>query len=119
MKPFLPFVFILLLAGCKKDDQAPQITITSPTDNQVFTNGQVISLAGSVSDDDQIHMVHIYVTNHNSGASVLHVAEHLDAKNYTISQTFTAQSGTSYDIEVEAEDHSGNSADKKLSVSAN
>jgi hypothetical protein len=118
MKKIAPLL-LLLLAGCKKDELPPVIDIISPTQNQTFTAGQTVQLKVKFSDDNQIHMVHYFVTNQTSFVHVLHGDEHLDGKTYDLNKTFTAEAGQNYLIQLEAEDHAGNIGKKEVSISVN
>src|SRR5438270_8060113 len=120
-KLFFAFIIVAAAAGCKKDSTdttAPVITLTSPTDGQAFTAGQTVHVTANISDNDEIHEVHLYVTNVATGDTIANFEEHLDAGSYTLDQTFAVQAGVSYKIEVDANDHSNNEAQKILHVSA-
>jgi hypothetical protein len=119
MKKIAPLFLLILLAGCEKDEQAPVINIISPIQNQTFAPGQTVQLKVKITDDDQIHMVHYFVTNQTTFVHVLHGDEHLDASTFDLNQTFTAEAGQSYLIQLEAEDHSGNIGKKDVSISVN
>jgi hypothetical protein len=121
MKRILVLLCLSILAGCSKDAKdvtPPVITLTSPANNQQFTAGQVVNIDGTVTDDDQIHEVHIYVINKATSAEVLHSEQHLDSKSFTIAQHFTVVAGVTYQIRVQANDHTGNENEKDLEVNS-
>ncbi|MBK8628024.1 MAG: hypothetical protein IPN86_21430 [Saprospiraceae bacterium] len=50
----LVFVSVLALASCSKDDTAPVITITSPTEGAVLLKGSTYPVIGTVTDDEEL-----------------------------------------------------------------
>ena len=116
----IPSLFLLLFAGCKKgDDTAPTISITSPSDNQSFAAGTTVHIKATIADNVEIHHVHLYVTNSNTGAQILHFEDHVDLGAYNLDQTFVTQSGVTYKIDVQADDHSGNTGEQMETVTSN
>jgi hypothetical protein len=116
------FCIILLfsLASCgKSDDIAPEISITSPGDHQVFTGGQTVNIKASVTDNEGIHMVHVSVIDNSTGGHLLHTEDHPDAKSFNINQNFIGVAGRTYTIDIDATDHNENLANKEVNVSAN
>ena len=112
---------VFLFMGCSKDDaedtEAPSITITAPTNNQVLSAGEV-HVKGSIADNAYINQVHVEVYD-GTGAEVVHVHIHPATKNYAFDQAFTAQAGKSYKIKVVAEDPSANSSTKQVDITCN
>jgi hypothetical protein len=107
-----------LLFSCSKssgDNMSPVIVINSPTDKETVAADAVVVVSGRVTDDDEIHEVHLDITNKTTN-DVLHYHFHPDAKNFDINESFTAASGTSYHIQVEADDHSGNTNEKEIEI---
>src|SRR5687768_6463715 len=82
----------------EKDYQAPEVTHTSPANNQVFSTGQTINIQGTVTDNQYLSQVHIEIIDLNSGAEYLHVHIHPASKTYAYNQTFAVEAGTSYKI---------------------
>lgn len=114
------FLFLLLAAGCKKgDNTAPTISITSPTDNQSFPAGTTVHVKATIADNVELHHVHLYVTNASTGAQLLHFEDHVDAGTYNLDQTFVTLSGITYRIDVQADDHSGNTGEQVVTVTSN
>jgi len=113
MKHFLFILALISLIACTKnggDTEKPVIILNTPTGNQQFTGGQVVNITGVVTDNDEIHHVHVIVTNKTNSAEILHSEDHADSKTYNINKSFTAQSGITYKIHIEADDHAGNTA---------
>src|SRR5690349_4667452 len=112
MKKYLLLLFVpFLVVSCSSDsvdDELPVVKLTSPTDGQVINAGTSVRVAASISDNDELHMVHLHVINLTTGAHAILFEEHPDAKTYALDQSFTVQAGVTYDITIEADDHSGN-----------
>jgi len=116
----LVLIFALsCLLACKKDSgdmQKPVIVVNTPTPNQQFPAFSSVTISGTVADENLIHQVHIEVINKNNSTAVLHVVENVGAKSYNINQVFTAQSGITYKIHIEAQDQVGNIAAIEMEV---
>ena len=119
MKPLLSFLFVLVLTSCSKnggDTQKPVIILNTPVGNQQFNAGDVVHITGSVSDNDEIHMVHVIVTDLTHDVEVHHLMYHADAASYNFDETFTVQAATTYKIHVEADYHVGNTTIIEIQV---
>jgi uncharacterized lipoprotein YbaY len=121
-KGLIALLAVACLAACKKDKgdtEKPTITIMTPTANQQFTPGQVVNISATITDNDGLHEIHLFVTNKASGADVVHMAQHVDVKTYNLNNTFTAGAGITYVLKFAATDHSGNHTESQLEVKAN
>ena len=121
---FIFSIICILTSSCskksgEKDYEAPVVTLTSPTNNQVYPTGQTINIQGTVTDNQYISQVHIEITDLNSGAEYLHIHIHPASRSYAYNQTFAVESGTSYKIQVIAEDPSANISSGHVEVSCN
>ena len=120
MKKLLLLIFSLpCLPACKKDKgdtQEPMINVTSPSANQQFPGGQVVNVVAAITDDDQLHEVHLTVINKNTNEELIHYHNHVDVQSFNINEHFNASAGVTYNIKVEAEDHSGNHAEIQFEV---
>lgn len=118
-------LILLLLAGCSdknsadNDTELPVVTITSPTASQVFTNGQQINIAGTITDNKYIAEVHIHVSNTNTGVLIMDVHQYPGSNNTTFNQPLTAVSGVNYRIQVIAKDRAVNEGRSTVEVSCN
>jgi hypothetical protein len=117
------FVICLLMLGavisCEKEDkEKPTINVTSPTPNQQFNAGEVVNIIATISDNNELHEVHLFVDK-TTGGSVVHFMEHLDASTYNLSKPFTAEAGVTYQIVIQANDHADNLATATMEVSGN
>jgi hypothetical protein len=118
-KVLLIFSAILFFSCGKSDELSPVITVTSPTENQVFSGGQTVSVNATITDNEGIHTVHISVIDNSTSGHLVHLEEHFDGKTYNLNKTFPVQTGRSYHIEIGAHDHANNTTTKELTVSAN
>lgn len=124
MKKHLLFYTILFFSCSKgsseeKDHEAPVVTLQTPVNNQVFTGGQNIMIAGTVTDNKYIKEIHIEITNLVTAAEYLHVHIHPAASSFNFNQAFTIQTGISYKIRVIADDASSNSAVSSAEIVCN
>jgi len=114
------FLLMIIISACGKPDEiAPVINITFPTQNQNFSGGQSVIVQATITDNIEIHSVHLSVLDNTTNGHVIHLEQHLDTKNYNLYQSFFPQAGRSYTIEIEATDHNQNTSKKQLNVSAN
>ncbi len=122
MKQILVALILVSFTCCSKDSgdtQKPVLVLNTPTGNQQFPGGTVVTISGNAQDNDELHEVHVTVINKNSDLEILHVHQHVDAKTYNFNETFTAQAGVTYKIEIEADDHVGNTALIQIEVRGN
>jgi hypothetical protein len=106
---FFSLVLALIIAGCGKgDDHAPSITVLSPQDNQTFTAGQTVHISASILDNSKINVVHVRVTNLNTGVEFIHLEQLANMTTYQYDQSFMAEAGVNYTIQVEANNYKGN-----------
>jgi hypothetical protein len=120
MKTALTLFIVLLLFGCSKssgDTQKPVVVLMTPTGGQQFSAGTVVQITGTVTDNDEIHMVHVIVTDLTHDVEVHHLMYHADAPSYNFDETFTVSAATTYKIHVEADDHVGNDTIIEIQVS--
>lgn len=120
MKQLLVLLALAIaVASCSKEDnEKPVITVSTPTDNQAFAAGQSVNVKAEVTDNNELHGVHIMVTD-AVGGHLLHEENHIDVKTYSLNKTFTVAAGGQYRIEIGADDHAGNTATVVLNVTGN
>jgi Bacterial Ig domain len=122
---YLYLVAFFSLTACSKnnsranDTQPPVITITSPVSNQVFTAGATVSINGNMTDNARISEVHVHVYNNSSGALLIDIHRNPAAADYTLNESFIAQSGIQYKIQVIAKDNSANEGHATVEISVN
>jgi hypothetical protein len=125
MKKYFLSYLLLLLIGCSKssdndkDYDPPVLTLNTPVNNQVFTAGQNMIISGIASDNKFIDQVHIVITNLATGTEYLHIHIHPNGNSSNFSQSYAAQAGIAYKIQVIVDDGSTNSTAKSVEVSCN
>lgn len=118
MKRLSP-LFLFFAFACKKSDVvAPEIVVTSPQQNQVFTSGQTVMIKATVTDNEGLHMVHVIAID-NTGGHWVHSEDHVDGKSFDVNKTFIISPGKIYTITIDATDHDENTTQKEIIVSAN
>ncbi len=122
---FSGIALLLLITGCsknsadEKDNVLPVITITSPVNGQTFTNGEIINITGTITDDKYIAETHIHVTNNSTGNLLMDVHLYPASASASFNQSFTATAGINYKIQVIAKDRAVNEARASVEVSCN
>ena len=121
----LLFLFVILSgSSCSKnkdktDTIPPVVTISNPLNGQVFTNGQIIPISGTVTDNEYIAEVHIHVTNTNTGALLMDVHKFPAAATLSFNESIIATTGVNYRIQVVTTDRAVNEARATVNVSCN
>jgi len=115
---------LFLLAACSKDSHAgdmtpPVITIMSPLNNQHFAAGETISTVASATDNDQVTELHIHVTNKATGELLRDIHSYPAKTTGTVQDSFAADAGIIYAIQIIAKDPAQNLATAKVEVSSN
>lgn len=121
--------FALLLSSCeKKDDdnttntdpkvdtQAPEITFISPDDATEYKSGMRMPIKFTVTENDELHEIHLTVTNKTENSTLMHMHMHRHDQTVTIDTAIVIPAVHHTDIEVKAEasDHSGNTSEKSI-----
>ncbi len=121
MKKLLFFLMIIFTGiSCDKEDkEKPIINKTSPTANQQFNAGETVNITANITDNNDLHEIHLFVDNKATSASVIHFMEHIDGPSYTLSESYTAEAGVTYKITIQATDHADNVAEMQLEVVGN
>ena len=126
MKSILIFLSALfVIPACSKnadianDKEAPSITISSPTPNQQFSAGQTVTIHGQLSDNQQVSELHVHISDAESGALLIDIHRYPAAASYTLAESFTAQAGIDYKIQVIAKDNAANEGRATVEISTN
>jgi hypothetical protein len=114
----------MLLFSCakssdEKDNESPVVTITSPTDNQVFDAGATVSVTGTITDNKKISEVHVHISNNTTGNLLIDIHRNPGSASYTINESFQTQAGIQYKIQVIAKDNSANESRATIEISSN
>ncbi len=132
-------VIVIALAACSKsgtttdegggshietpsDTIPPQISIFTPTINQVFNNGNVINITGRITDDYGLYRGTIRIINDANGAILFNQPYEIHGMllyNFNINYTASVVVASDYTITVTFEDHGLNSTSKSVKVKVN
>ena len=127
------FCFILLglitLIGCHKshdvdttDTVAPVLTLTTPTDNVVITNGQNVTITGKATDDKNMHEMSIKITNDANSAVLYQEAPIVhDKTSFDINSTWKTSitAATNATLTVSVSDHNSHTTTKTVKFKIN
>lgn len=105
----LVFILALGLSSCGKDDTAPVINITAPTEGAILMRGTTYQVVGTVTDDEELAKINaggVLITTFDSPTK--HTLANL---NLTFGPTDTL---VNYKINITAEDKEGNVATKDV-----
>jgi hypothetical protein len=125
MRNFILLTTLFLLFGCKKenageaDTELPVVVINSPSNNQVFSVGEQVTIKATITDNKKLEEIHMELTNTTTGTFITHEHYAPDGVSYMLNKTFTAQLSGTYRIKVEAHDLKGNIAQSFVNISAN
>lgn len=123
-RPLIPCL-LLALAACSKNEResddktAPVVELTSPGNNQQFTAGQTIAISGTITDDVKISELHVHISNKETGALLIDIHRYPGVATYPLSESFQAQAGIGYRIQVIAKDNSANEGRTTVEISTN
>ena len=104
------------------DTTRPALTILTPVNNQVYTNGSSISVTGNITDDLGLYRGSIRISNDSNGEILKEqLYEIHGVKNYNFSVTApaTVTTATGYTVSIFYEDHGLNSVSQTLKVLVN
>jgi Bacterial Ig domain len=125
MKRILLYAACLLLLACRRevaeDVVQPSVIITAPAASQHFTNGQIIHIRGTASDDRGLTEVAIHIANKITGDEFYHNHKAAAGKSYPFGVTYTVPNAlpATYLIEVEVTDHAGNTVTEEMTITVN
>ncbi len=112
-----PALMALVLCSCEKeeddntDKEAPKITIIAPTDSSQAMSGMPMHIMASVSDNEQLHEIHVEAYNSTQDSVMLHLHMHEHGQSVMVDTSFIIPDfgeHQDYVITVEARDHAGN-----------
>ncbi len=104
------------------DTIPPQITITTPTPNQVFSNGSMIDITGKITDDYGLYRGTIRLTNDANGVSLVNQPYEIHgflSYNFNLTYKLAATIISDYTVTVSFEDHGLNSTTRSVRVKVN
>jgi hypothetical protein len=120
----LTLIAVVLFACHKSSDSTnsdptPVLTLTAPVNNQSFTNGDVIAIQGSITDNS-LHSLTLKIT---SGSTALYnktISVH-DSTHYAINDSWKSSvtALTNATLTAEVEDHGGHVVTQAVSIKIN
>ncbi|MEP7374799.1 MAG: Ig-like domain-containing protein [Chitinophagaceae bacterium] len=125
MKSFLSLILVMITLGAcsknstAKDNELPVITITSPASNQVFSAGEMVNITGTLSDNQKLTEVHVHISNSSTGTLLIDIHRYPAAATYNLNESFQAQAGINYKIQVIAKDNSANENHATVEITSN
>lgn len=116
MKKIIVFLFsIILFSSC--NDNPPRISISSPTNGQVFEGGDEIQIRATLYDNDALSHEFLKVISSDGDVLIDFEDTTFTDGEYHLENSFVAQSGKEYEIIIEA--WGQGSSRKRIVVSAN
>ena len=121
----LIIVSAIVLPACSKkgnapsDRELPVIVITTPTPNQVFLAGNAITVSGTATDNLKLAEVHVHIFNNATGTELIDIHHPAATPNFSFTESFAAQAGIQYKIQIMAIDAAANTGYATVYVSAN
>jgi phosphate-selective porin len=104
------------------DTTAPVITINTPADNQVFSNGQLINMTGRLTDDMGLYRGTVKLINDANGLVLkeqVYEIHGLLAYNFAMNYTASVSSTANYTVTVSFEDHGYNAVTRSVKIKVN
>jgi phosphate-selective porin len=104
------------------DTTAPVLTINTPTNNQVFTSGNTISITGRITDDFGLFQGSIRITDDATGALLkeqLYVIHYVLSYDFNVPYVTNVTTPSDYTVTVSFEDHGLNTTTQSVKVKVN
>lgn len=104
------------------DTIPPALIVNTPTDNQVFSNGNVITVSGRITDTEGLYRGSIRITNDANGSLVkeqLYEIHGVPLYNFSVSHAAVVSTASDYTVTVWFEDHGYNAASKSVKIKVN
>lgn len=120
LKIIIAVSLFLLVASCKKEkNEAPVLTITSPTVNQNFTTGATVNITGTATDDKALHEASVLVIASTTDTILKEYPTVHSEASYTFSYSVTATNTETYQVQVIFADHDGAETKKDVTFTVN
>lgn len=113
------------LSGCHKNsdsagsDPTPILTLTAPVNNQTFTNGDLVSIQGAITDNS-LHSLTLKITSGSTSLYNKTISVH-DSTHYNINDNWKSSvtAVTNATVTAEVEDHGGHVVTQTVSIKIN
>lgn len=103
----------------EKDTVKPQVHFVLPVNNQVVNQGEMIRVEANGTDNIKLTQLHIHITNQVTGSILRDVHSYPGGVSGTVKDSFYAQTGLIYKIQVLAYDPSQNMSVIETTVTVN
>jgi len=106
----------------QNDDVFPVITVSKPTANQIYANGDSIIAEGKVTDDKKMYNGKVQIRNDANNfvmADNYYETHFLSAMNYRLAYKAEVTSPTDFSILIEFQDHGLNTSTVTIKVKVN
>ena len=110
---------ITLISSCGHKNAAPVVTLDEPADAGVFTVGDTVHVEGDLTDDESLHEASILFFRAGVDTPLAEYPYVHDLKSYHFHHHVPVMNAGSYQVQVVAEDHDGESATKTVTVTVN
>lgn len=120
--------FILLFSACEKDHdhnhdvvdtEKPVINLSTPRVKDTFKNGDTIRIAGTVTDNESLHVLTVEIKNNATNAVLFTESPTVhDLLTYTLATRWKANVSMHTDatLTITAQDHDNNVSTKTTSI---
>jgi len=108
-------------APIEADNSYPVVAISAPADDQVFANGTVVNVTGTVSDNS-LYQGSISIRNDATGSVVkdqYYEIHYIPSYNFSMSCPVTVTGPTDFTVSVKFEDHGHNVTAKTVKIKVN
>jgi hypothetical protein len=103
------------------DNSYPVVTVSSPTDDQVYTSGSTVNVMGTVSDNS-LYQGSISIRNEANGLVVkdqYYEIHYIPSYNFSMSCPITVTTPTDFTVSVKFEDHGRNITARTVNIKVN
>lgn len=114
---FASLIFISLFISCRKDKEAPTLSLLSPFEAAQVTAGTALSIKGTVADNENLHELSIVVNKSPSGAQSFASSPTVhEMKSYDFDLKWTTTPGDTgvYLLTITVIDHNDNINVRKI-----
>ena len=116
---FLLATSLICTSACRKSQERPTVSITSPAVDDQFANDLVIKMKGDVSDKNQLHALTIKIADDKTGAVLFTKSPAVyNLTNYTFNESWAAKVTDWVDatVTVTAENHDGQTTTQTVKI---
>ena len=116
---FLLATSLICTSACRKSQEGPTVSITSPAVDDQFANDLVIKMKGDVSDKNQLHALTIKIADDKTGAVLFTKSPAVyNLTNYTFNESWAAKVTDWVDatVTVTAENHDGQTTTQTVKI---